>query len=198
VAPGVSQSAWPGEIADAPAGTLVHLVRPDASARSLDALGATVVDSTEVDAQGRFGFDRSLAGDELLISAPGRALTRVPFTRDPVRLEDEARVHARVGEAEVLALALDAAGAPLPLPAHECVSGQDGTLEVPRLPAGSLTLLFESADGLRHGSQAVTLSAGERLSFDVSLSVDHATAQRFRRAVGGAADQAADLLGGAQ
>jgi hypothetical protein len=184
----VSSLAISGEVAGAPRGTLVCLVRPDAGARDLLALADTVVDAASVDEAGRY---RLLAvgdaprGYELLISAPGKALTRAPLAGS-VRLEPEARVDVQLaarasGESEDLAMALvlDDKGRVLPLPAGDLVSDAGGRLSVARLPAGSYELLVASPDLTRCARLEVSVSAGEQQSVELSLEENFKLAQRF-------------------
>ncbi|MGE0712562.1 MAG: hypothetical protein AB7N76_20275 [Planctomycetota bacterium] len=168
----------------APAGTLVCLVRPDPAARDLRALADTVVSTAEVGADGSYELvpvgPAPAAGWELLVSAPGYALARAPLGAE-LSLRPEARVEVQLpaGEELAVALVLDAAGRPLPLPATELVSDASGRLRATRLPAGRCELLIASPDLSRCARLALELAEGETRGVSLTLAPDDQLARRF-------------------
>jgi hypothetical protein len=178
-----------GRLLEAPEGAVVFLVKTDPQARDLYALAGTLLSSVEADPDGGFCFE-SQEGDGVLVLAPGKAIARAAIKGDQpldIALTPEARLIVQVGEPYAAALVLDAQGVPLPLPAAELVSHADGTLRATRVPAGQFTVIVQSADGERHGSRAIALSASDERSITLPLVQDAELGRRFLLAAGGAA-----------
>lgn len=200
-----------GVVPGAPAGTVVHLLAPGAALPEEGLLGhgAAIVGTVDVDAHGAFAWPLEAdlpAPSEALVSAPGRALLRAPLAAlrgAPAPLAAEGVIEVWLtgqdGAAEVdaVALVLDAAGAPVPVPPEGLGSGADGRLSVTRLPAGDYTLLVGSVDAGRHGLAQVAVAAGQRVTLDLRLVEEPDLARRYLEAALGRAAAAALLDGAA-
>lgn len=200
-----------GRVPEAPPGTVVHLVAPEALAPEEGLLGhaAAIVATVDAGPDGAFSWaiDAALPiPTEAVVSAPGRALLRVALAdldAQVVALAPEAVIEARAldpagaPEVEAVAMVLDAAGAPVPVPPEGLGTGRDGLLRVTRLPAGEYTLLVGSVDARRHAAVRVVVGAGERVALEVRLVEDPDLARRYVETALGHADAAA-LLEGAE
>lgn len=178
-----------GRVTEAPAGTVVHLVEPTPTARTLLEQAQTIVASVEVDAEGRFAVSETTAR-EVLVSAPGRALTRAPLVggrlASDLVLAPEAICTVTVGAAEedAMGLVLDDTDRVVAAPPSELVADATGTLRATRLPAGRYRLIVGSADGQRFASAAFSITTGGRKRLSLTLTPNPEEQVRFLRAVG--------------
>jgi hypothetical protein len=209
VAPALSP-AIAGRVPGAPEGTVVHLLAPGevAADAGLLAHAEAIVDTLDVGADGGFALEPGAAAPaslEVLVSAPGRALLRVPFAAlagGEVALEPEAVISLRLAradgapEVDAVAVVLGRDGAPLPLPPETLASGIDGELRATRLPGGDYTLVVGSADGRRHAMIDVSVPGGARAFQAVTLTEDPEAERRFLDVVIGvdSADAAAGIV----
>lgn len=178
-------------IPGAPAGTLVHVLAPGevAAGAGLLAHAEAIVDTLDVGSDGVFALETGAAApEEILVSAPGRALLRTPFaalTSGEVALEPEAVISLRLAradgapEVDAMAVVLGRDGAPVPVPPETLASGIDGELRATRLSGGDYTLVVGSADGRRHAIVDVSVSGGARAFQAVTLTEDPEAERRF-------------------
>lgn len=195
--PATLAPAITGRVPDAPAGTVVHLLAPEAVApdAGLLAHAAAIVDTLDVGPGGELVLPHDApAPTDVLVSAPGRALLRAPFAAlaaGDVALEAEAVIAVRLAgpdgapEVDAVAIVLDREGAPVPVPPELLASGIDGELRATRLPGGDYTLVIGSADGLRHAVAQVTVAAGGLAFHALTLVEDHDAARRFLEVIAG-------------
>jgi len=172
----------PIHVAQAPAGTEVFLLGEPEGA---DLLGwaAAVLDSVELDADGRGELLADPAAQRALVRAPGKALAEFVWPpQGEWTLTPEARVSCRVVdaggvlEAGALAIVFDAQGRPLPLPALELVAGPDGTLTLAGLPGGRFRLRVLSADAERAADLELDVAPGVQRSLEVTCAPGEAVA----------------------
>ncbi len=185
-------------VVDAPVGTEVYLFAPDGEGLTLVDQAATLLEVADVDSQGRFEFTRSATDSELVVSAAGLALLRVPVAEaSELRMSPEARVDVQVrvdGEPveDALAIVRDATGFFLPLPVSELVSDRNGRLTIPRLPGGTYEVMVSAADGVHFVQQTISIGAGQRLELTLDLVANPDLQLDFLAAVGG--DEAEALV----
>ncbi|MBL4845759.1 MAG: hypothetical protein JKY65_09545 [Planctomycetes bacterium] len=187
-----SASQLSGRVVGAEAGSVVFLVRSDASAHDLRALADTILDVTETDATGSYGFaaPAETGGLEVVVSAPGKALGRAPLGQEIV-LEPEGRVEITALDASgqpvelAFALVLDAQGTPLPLPTAPLVSDEAGALQVTRLPSGRCEVIVASPDLQRIARLQVDVASGQTYQETLELVEDDELTRRFLVIAGG-------------
>jgi len=187
----VDPEALVGRVLGAEAGSEVFLIQPDAAARDLRALADTIVDLSETDATGHFSFPaRDAAGLEVLVSAPGHALTRGGLG-ETLELQPEARLELTAFDASgqplelAFALVLDGQGTPLPVPVAPLVSDGSGALHVTRLPAGTCEVIVASPDLQQVARIQRSLASGQVYRERLVLEQDDALTRRFLVIVGG-------------
>lgn len=180
-----------GRIPDAPAGTVVHLLAPGEVApdAGLLAHAESIVATLDVDSDGVLALEPGAAAPkDVLVSASGRALLRVPFAAlasGDLALEPEAVISLRLTradgapEVDAMAVVLDRDGAPVPVPPETLASGIDGELRATRLPEGDYTLVVGSADGQRHAMVDVSVPGGAHAFQAVTLTEDPEAERRF-------------------
>lgn len=180
-----------GRVSGAAAGSEVFLIRPDLSARDLRALADTILEVSETDAAGHFSFPlQDTSGLEILVSAPGKALSRAPWGQAP-SLQPEARLELTALDAAgqplelAFALVLDSEGVPLPVPVAPLVSNERGALEVTRLPAGACEVIVASPDLQQVARLRQTLALGQTYRETLVLDYDEALTRRFLIVAGG-------------
>jgi hypothetical protein len=177
-----------GRVLNAPAETLVHLVQPNAGARTLLDQAETILASTETNEQGRFRFSLSpnAAPLEVLVSAPGRALLRADLGTGDLTLSPEAvcTVTLDASEEDAMGLVLADDGRLLAVPPAELVANASGVLNATRLPAGRYQLVVGSADGQRFASEAFVVAEGARVALNLTLAPNRDDQLLFLRAIG--------------
>lgn len=204
-------TAVAGVLPGAPAGTVVHLLAPEAAVVDDGLLGhsAAIIATLDVEADGAFGMVVAPdlpAPSDALVSAPGHALLRAPLaafaSEAAPALVAEAVVEAAVvtpdglPERDAIALVFDVAGVPVPVPPDALATGEDGVLRATRLPAGLYTLFIGSADSQRYATTRVSVVAGQRTHVVVTLMIDPLAERSFLEAALGRR-RAAALLEGA-